>query len=94
MRRMPTLFCTPYRRHLLGVGVLQPSAAELRALIAGPRDPGEHALADHGAFELGKDAHHLEHRPARRCGGIKALLMQEKIDALCVKLAKEVEQID
>jgi hypothetical protein len=68
-------------------------AAKLGALIAGASDPGEHALADHGPFELGRDAHHPEHRPAGWRRGVQALLMQEKIDALGVKLAKKVEQI-
>ena len=69
------------RCHLLGICVFQAPTAELGSLIAGASYPGKYALADHGAFELGKDAHHLEHRPAGGCGGIKALLMQEQIDA-------------
>jgi hypothetical protein len=60
-------------------------------LIAGASDPGQHALADHGAFELGKDAHHLEHRPAGGRGGIKALLMQEQINVFGMKLSEEPE---
>jgi hypothetical protein len=51
-------------------------------------------LADHRPLELGKDAHHLEHRPTGRRGGIKALLMQERIDAFGMEIAEEAEQID
>jgi hypothetical protein len=42
----------------------------------------------------GKDAHHLKHRPAGGRGGIKALLMQEQIDAFGMKVSEEAEQID
>jgi hypothetical protein len=73
----PLFSSPPNRRHLLCVCVLQAPAAKLGALIAGASDPGEHALADHGPFELGRDAHHLEHRPAGWRRGVQALLMQD-----------------
>jgi hypothetical protein len=53
-------------------------------LLFRSREPSEHPLSDHGLFELGKDSHHLKHCPTSRCGGIEALLMQEKIDAFGV----------
>jgi hypothetical protein len=46
-------------------------------LLARTSDAGKDALADHGAFELGEDAHHLKHCPPRGCRGVKALLVQE-----------------
>ena len=44
------------RHHLLAVCVLQAPTVKLSALFTRPSNPGQHALADHGAFELGKDA--------------------------------------
>jgi len=38
------------------LSVLQAPTAKLSVLSTRPGDPGQHALADHGAFELGKDA--------------------------------------
>jgi hypothetical protein len=56
--------------------------------------PASTRFADHGAFELGKDANHLKHCPAGKRGGIKDLLIQKQVHALGVQFAKEVEQID
>jgi hypothetical protein len=82
----------PNRRHLLGVCVLKAPTAKLGALVAGASYPGEYALTDHGAFELGKDAHHLKHRPAGRRRGIKALL--EQINAFGMKFTEKAEPIN
>src|SRR5262245_57617852 len=37
-----------------------PGPAELLPLSLGPPQAGAHPLLDHGAFELGEHAHHLE----------------------------------
>jgi hypothetical protein len=47
----------------------------------------QYALADDGAFELGKDAHHLKHGPAAWGRHIYPLLMQVQIDAFGVQIA-------
>jgi hypothetical protein len=56
-------------RHLVGVAILKPPAAELSAIGLGPDQTGHDALADHRAFEFGEHAQHLEHGAAgrRRC---------------------------
>jgi hypothetical protein len=64
------------------VAILQPATAKIDPLLFRSREPSEHPLSDHRPFELGKNPHHLKHRATRRCGGIEALLMQEKIDIL------------
>src|SRR5439155_27299760 len=46
-------------------------------LAPGPRKSGADAFLNHGAFELGKYAHHLKHRLAGRRRGVEPLLAQE-----------------
>src|SRR5689334_20507787 len=55
------------------------STAQLDALGLGPCEPRIDALDNHGALELGEDATHLEHGPARRGGGIDSLLVQIQV---------------
>jgi hypothetical protein len=45
-------------------GVLDPPASQARSLLFRPRETSEHTLADHGALELSKHTHHLEHSAA------------------------------
>src|SRR5262245_56315473 len=66
---------------------------EPRPLLSRPGEPGEHALADHGALEFGENAHHLEHRLPGRRRGVDTLLMQEEVDALGVKFLQEAEEV-
>jgi hypothetical protein len=82
------------RGHLVRIAIFKPTAAELNAIRLGPAQTGHDALADHRAFELGKYAQHLEHGPAGWCRCIEALLVQEQVDALGVKFAQEVQQVD
>ena len=56
------------------------------------REAGVDALDDHRALKLGKDAHHLKHRFARRRGRIDPLLMQVQVDAFAVQLTEERDQ--
>ena len=50
------------------------------ALAFGSRQPGSHSLLDHGALELGENAHHLKHGLAARRRGVETLLTQEQVD--------------
>ncbi len=54
-----------------------PRPTQLLALTPGPRKPGTDSFLNDGALELGKHAHHLEHRLACRRPGVEALLVQE-----------------
>jgi hypothetical protein len=54
-------------------------AAQALALALGPRKPGADSLLNHRPFELGKYAHHLEHRLACRRRGVEAVPMQEQV---------------
>jgi hypothetical protein len=45
-------------------------------ICAGANHPGADTLGNHGTFELGKNAHHLEQRLAGRRRGVDALLVQ------------------
>ena len=51
-------------RKLGCIAVLQCRPSERHAFGLGARNARQYALTDDGAFELGKDAHHLKHRPA------------------------------
>ena len=75
------------------IAILQPPTAETDPLLFRSREPSEHPLSDHGPFELGKNTHHLKHCPTRRCGGIEALLMQEKIDAFGVQCPQDIQEV-
>jgi hypothetical protein len=51
------------------------------------------ALADHRVLELGEHAHHLEHGAPRRCGRVEALLVEEQVNVLGVKLLQERQKV-
>ncbi len=59
--------------------------------------PGPPALcqppADHGAFELREDAHHLKHRLAGWRRGVEALLMEHEVDSERAQLGQEADEI-
>ena len=55
------------RRMAFSVVASSFGAAELGALRDRTSEPGPNPLLNHGALELGKDAHHLKHRLAGRC---------------------------
>jgi hypothetical protein len=63
-----------------------PRGAKLFAVFLGPPKASGDSLLNHRALELGKDAHHLKHRLAGRCGGVEALLVQVAIDLQRVQL--------
>jgi hypothetical protein len=44
-------------------------------LTPGPREASTDSFLDHRPLELGKHAHHLEHRLAGGCRGVEALLI-------------------
>lgn len=56
-------------------------ATDLHAFLTSAIQPGHDTRPDHGPFELGEDAEHLEHHPARRGGGIERLLVEEQVAA-------------
>jgi hypothetical protein len=60
-----------------------------------PRPPqaSAHPLLDHRPLELGERAHHLEHGLASRRRGVEALLVQKEVDAECVQLGQERDQV-
>ncbi len=62
-------------------------SAERFSLRPGASEAGLHAVLDHGAFELGEDAHHLEHRLAGWCRCVDTLLMQKQVNTDGVQLA-------
>jgi hypothetical protein len=62
-------------------------------LGASPLKACLHSLPDHGAFELGKHAHHLKHRLAGRRGGVEPLLVEHEIDPEGVKFGQEADEI-
>src|SRR4051812_38016530 len=72
---------------------LDGTAAKLRPVRPGPRQPGIHTFADDAALELGEHAKHLKHRLARGGRGIKALLMQEQVHALVMKALQHAQQV-
>jgi hypothetical protein len=51
------------------------------------------ALPDHGALELGEDAHHAEHGRAGRRRGVQRLLVEEEVDAGGVQLLQGVDEV-
>jgi hypothetical protein len=50
-------------------------------------------LDNHRALELGKDAHHLEHRLSGWCAGVDTLLVEVEIDTLGVQFAEKPDQL-
>ena len=74
-----------------------------------PRDPEEHTpsepvtvrkprrrtkrTANDGPFELGEDAHHLEHCFSGGRRGVDPLPVEVEVDILCMKLGKEGNQV-
>lgn len=67
--------------------------AKADSLLSSPCQPSHDTLPDHGAFELGKDAHHLEHGFAGRRGGVEALLVQVQADVAGMELGEDADQI-
>jgi hypothetical protein len=59
----------------------------------GTRKTSTHTLLDHRTLQLGKDAHHLKQRFARRCSRVQPLLMQEQVDTGGVELGQEADQV-
>src|SRR5215813_635110 len=69
-------------------------SASLFAIGGRPsRLPSRLALLNYRALELGKDAQHLKHRLAGRCGRVETLLMQKQVDAERVKLGQERHKV-
>ena len=62
------------------------------ALALGPRKPSADSFLDYAALELGKDAHHLEHRLAGRRRGVETLLVQEQVDPESMQFGQEAQQ--
>src|SRR4051794_23019516 len=54
---------------------LHRTTAQLNAIGSCPCQPGIDSFSDHGSFELGKHAAHLEHSSPRWGAGIERLLM-------------------
>jgi hypothetical protein len=52
----------------------------------------QYPLPNHGALELGKNAHHLEHGSAAWGRGVQPLLMQVQINLLGMKLGQQFKQ--
>ena len=71
-------------RRIAQFAVLLVAAAQLDALGLGPRQPGIDALHDHCALELGEDATHLKHCPARWGGRVDGLLVQIQMTIECL----------
>src|SRR5262249_15345234 len=67
--------------------------AELLSLRLGSSKAGSDALLDHGPLELGKHAHHLEHRLSGRRRGVEALLVEIEIDLERMNFREEFHQI-
>jgi hypothetical protein len=63
------------------------------SLAPRPREAALDALDNHGALELGKDAHHLKHRLTGWRASVDTLLMEVEINALGVEFAKEGDQL-
>ena len=76
---------------LVRVSVLDPSAPKALALCLRSRQSSHDPLPNHRAFELGEYPHHLEHRPTPGRRGVEALLVEEKVNALGMQLAQQVE---
>src|SRR5262249_61323476 len=64
-------------------------APEALTLTPGPRKPGADSFRDHRTLELGKHAHHLEHRLAGGRRGVEPLLAHEKGDLEGVQPGQE-----
>src|ERR1700738_2626129 len=64
---------------------LNATPAELGPIRPGARQTGVHPLSNDPSLELSKYAQHLKHRLAGGGRGIKALLMEEQINALVMK---------
>jgi len=78
------------RGFLLGVDRRPPQYLALRLGAFQPRlDP----VADHGALELGEDAHHLEKRLASRGRGVHALLVKVQVNPEGVQLREERHKV-
>ena len=60
----------------------------MRARLTSTGQAGHYSLPNHGALELGKDAHHLEHRPAARGRGVQPLLVRVEVNLLGMKLGQ------
>jgi hypothetical protein len=62
-------------------------------LVSRACQTGPHSLLYHCALELGKHAHHAEHRAAAWCAGVEPLLVQVEVDLLGVQLLQRSKQI-
>ena len=58
-----------------------------------PAKPGHDALPNDGPFELGEDAHHLEHCFSGGRRGVDPLPVEVEVDILCMKLGKEGNKV-
>ena len=67
-----------------------PKSLSLRSC---PRKARFDTLDNHRPLELGKDAHHLEHRLARWGAGVETLRMEVEINALGVNLSQEAYEV-
>ena len=63
------------RCSLLCIALFDGSTPQLHPILFGPRQAGEHALADHCSLELREDPQHLIHCPSRWRRGVEPLLM-------------------
>ena len=79
--------------HLLRLALFHRPPAKLFAFSTRTGEASHDALTDHGMLELGEYTEHLEHRAAGWCCGVQALLVQEQIDALGMKLGQKRQQM-
>jgi hypothetical protein len=74
-------------------GSIDPRPSEAFPLCPSSGESSVDPLSDHGALELGEDAHHLEHGFARRRRRIDRLAMKVEVDTGAMDFPEEADEI-